>query len=108
MAVGNTISDYAHTVVHNFFGPLELDDVDALLMLALGRGIASETDSKSKMSKIPKMHECTNCGLRFSSGQALGGHKRAHYEGITTHKRKRAAKPESEYGTEKKHKFDFV
>ncbi|KAF3331934.1 Zinc finger protein ZAT5 [Carex littledalei] len=109
VSVGNTISDYAQTAVY-FFSPLELEIADALLMLVRGRGVASEADSKSKMPKIPKMHECTVCGLKFSSGQALGGHKRAHYEGVITHKRKRVdvAEPESDYGAEKKPKFDHV
>ncbi|KAF3331900.1 zinc finger protein ZAT5-like protein [Carex littledalei] len=115
VAVGNTISDYAQSAVYNFFSPLELEIADALVMLA--RGVVSEADSKSKMAKIPKMHECTacGCGLKFSSGQALGGHKRAHYEGVITRKRKRVAvaEPESEYGAgasgaEKKPKFDDV
>ncbi|XP_073285709.1 zinc finger protein ZAT10-like [Primulina huaijiensis] len=29
--------------------------------------------------KMPKMHECTICRRVFSSGQALGGHKRCHW-----------------------------
>lgn len=28
------------------------------------------------------MHECTICHKSFPTGQALGGHKRCHYEGV--------------------------
>jgi len=28
-----------------------------------------------------RVHECSICGAEFASGQALGGHKRCHYEG---------------------------
>ncbi|KAL7119815.1 hypothetical protein ACP275_02G084900 [Erythranthe tilingii] len=29
-----------------------------------------------------KLHECETCHKTFTSGQALGGHKRRHYEGV--------------------------
>ncbi|EYU19363.1 hypothetical protein MIMGU_mgv1a024935mg, partial [Erythranthe guttata] len=29
-----------------------------------------------------KLHECETCHKTFTSGQALGGHKRKHYEGV--------------------------
>lgn len=107
MVVGNTNSNYAHTAVH-FFGPLELEIMDALLMLARGHVVVSEANSKSKMPKVHKMHECIDCGLRFFSGQSLGGHKRAKYEGSITYKRKIVIEPESENDVENKTKFDDV
>ncbi|KAL3647300.1 hypothetical protein CASFOL_008268 [Castilleja foliolosa] len=35
--------------------------------------------SRGPTSKRPKMHECSVCHRVFSSGQALGGHKRCHW-----------------------------
>nr|XP_010936336.1 zinc finger protein ZAT1 [Elaeis guineensis] len=35
-------------------------------------------DASSEASKKVKSHECPICGKVFSSGQALGGHKRSH------------------------------
>ncbi|KAK4389576.1 Zinc finger protein ZAT2 [Sesamum angolense] len=45
----------------------------------------TESDATRPMSSIsstrkrPKMHECSVCRRVFSSGQALGGHKRCHW-----------------------------
>lgn len=82
--------------------------MDALLMLARGHVVVFEANSKSKMPKVHKMHECIDCGLRFFSSQALGGHKQAKYEGSITCKRKIVIEPESENDVENKTKFDDV
>lgn len=37
------------------------------------------TPTTSSTQKRPKMHECSVCRRVFSSGQALGGHKRCHW-----------------------------
>ncbi|KAI3452235.1 hypothetical protein Pfo_008900 [Paulownia fortunei] len=49
-----------------------------------GVGIVSLESSKSKE------HECPVCFKVFPSGQALGGHKRAHYTGFTDSKTQEA------------------
>ncbi|CAI8604831.1 unnamed protein product [Vicia faba] len=36
----------------------------------------------STVSTTGKMHECSICHKSFPTGQALGGHKRCHYEGV--------------------------
>ncbi|KAG0468709.1 hypothetical protein HPP92_018037 [Vanilla planifolia] len=45
---------------------------------AFGQTSAVIDDSRSGPSKKSRIHECCICGKRFSSGQALGGHKRSH------------------------------
>ncbi|KAG6606029.1 Zinc finger protein ZAT5, partial [Cucurbita argyrosperma subsp. sororia] len=40
--------------------------------------IKTETTTNSQTQKSGKIHECSICGLEFSSGQALGGHMRRH------------------------------
>ncbi|KAK4786096.1 hypothetical protein SAY86_002785 [Trapa natans] len=41
--------------------------------------VISSSHSKLLLQGIkPKIHECSICGLEFSSGQALGGHMRRH------------------------------
>jgi hypothetical protein len=47
-------------------------------------GAASPAASSSTSSGVGaggKVHECTVCKKTFPTGQALGGHKRCHYEG---------------------------
>ncbi|KNA13553.1 hypothetical protein SOVF_115610 [Spinacia oleracea] len=39
------------------------------------------TSSSSTSTGAAKTHVCTICNKSFPSGQALGGHKRCHYEG---------------------------
>ncbi|GAB4852307.1 ZINC FINGER protein [Ancistrocladus abbreviatus] len=40
------------------------------------------TASVSGMNPSGKTHECSICHKCFPTGQALGGHKRCHYEGV--------------------------
>ncbi|GAB4839328.1 hypothetical protein Ancab_028855 [Ancistrocladus abbreviatus] len=40
------------------------------------------TSSVSAMNPSGKTHECSICHKCFPTGQALGGHKRCHYEGV--------------------------
>lgn len=40
--------------------------------------------SGSSAASRSKTHECSICHKTFSSGQALGGHKRCHYDGGTS------------------------
>lgn len=72
--VGNTISDDALTSTYTF-NSLEVEVAETLFLLAHGVVHMSESYSKTKL----KMHECT---VKFLSGQALGGHKRKHYESV--------------------------
>jgi hypothetical protein len=45
---------------------------------------ASPAASSSTLSGVAgKVHECSVCRKTFPTGQALGGHKRCHYEGPT-------------------------
>ncbi|KAL6957435.1 hypothetical protein U1Q18_004991 [Sarracenia purpurea var. burkii] len=56
--------------------------------------VLTDNDAKSKLDKLEcnenlieekksKDHECPICFKVFPSGQALGGHKRAHYTGLS-------------------------
>ncbi|MFX6532755.1 C2H2-type zinc finger protein, partial [Acinetobacter baumannii] len=36
----------------------------------------------SALNPRGKLHECSICHKSFATGQALGGHKRKHYEGV--------------------------
>ncbi|MED6219772.1 hypothetical protein PIB30_038800 [Stylosanthes scabra] len=38
-------------------------------------------NNNENVSSGPRMHECSICHKSFPTGQALGGHKRCHYEG---------------------------
>ncbi|KAJ6344798.1 hypothetical protein OIU76_006345 [Salix suchowensis] len=40
------------------------------------------TAAKTVSNGSGKTHECSICHRSFATGQALGGHKRCHYEGI--------------------------
>ncbi|KAL6501523.1 ZINC FINGER protein [Orobanche gracilis] len=44
----------------------------------------STTDSSyvSALNPSSRLHECSICRKAFPTGQALGGHKRRHYEGV--------------------------
>ncbi|CAK9166817.1 unnamed protein product [Ilex paraguariensis] len=42
---------------------------------------AAAATSISALNRSGKTHECSICHKSFPSGQALGGHKRRHYEG---------------------------
>ncbi|KAE9618660.1 hypothetical protein Lal_00047559 [Lupinus albus] len=43
--------------------------------------IAATNNSTSTAIANKKLHECSICHKSFPTGQALGGHKRCHYEG---------------------------
>lgn len=43
--------------------------------------LSSESPSVSVLSNGAKTHQCTICLKSFPTGQALGGHKRCHYDG---------------------------
>ncbi|KAL7119813.1 hypothetical protein ACP275_02G084700 [Erythranthe tilingii] len=45
-----------------------------------------------------KLHECETCHKSFTSGQALGGHKRRHYEGVIGGGSKKSRKTSSNGG----------
>jgi hypothetical protein len=45
---------------------------------------ASSTTTTTTTSGSGRIHECSICHKGFPSGQALGGHKRRHYEGGAT------------------------
>lgn len=42
---------------------------------------SSSTSSGAGAGAVGKVHECSVCKKTFPTGQALGGHKRCHYEG---------------------------
>ncbi|KAJ9186822.1 hypothetical protein P3X46_002352 [Hevea brasiliensis] len=52
-----------------------------------GRGDQSTSSTTTSSANAPisngsgKLHECSICHKSFPTGQALGGHKRCHYEG---------------------------
>ncbi|KAL8060721.1 hypothetical protein ABFX02_02G043500 [Erythranthe guttata] len=43
---------------------------------------AAASNPTSALNPSGRLHECTICHKSFTSGQALGGHKRKHYEGV--------------------------
>ncbi|OIV91137.1 hypothetical protein TanjilG_30359 [Lupinus angustifolius] len=43
--------------------------------------VAATNNSTSTAIATKKLHECSICHKSFPTGQALGGHKRCHYEG---------------------------
>ncbi|KAL8060722.1 hypothetical protein ABFX02_02G043600 [Erythranthe guttata] len=58
------------------------------LKLPIAAAIDGDDDRTPYAAVIPaakpsgKLHECDVCHKTFDSGQALGGHKRRHYEGV--------------------------
>ncbi|XP_060171336.1 zinc finger protein ZAT10-like [Lycium barbarum] len=46
--------------------------------------VTTTTSATSANNVSGKTHECSICHRTFSTGQALGGHKRCHYEGKVT------------------------
>ncbi|CAN7019155.1 hypothetical protein HID58_020875 [Brassica napus] len=38
--------------------------------------------TRPRMAPSGKIHKCSICNVEFPTGQALGGHKRRHYEGV--------------------------
>ncbi|KAL9174301.1 hypothetical protein ABFS82_02G043400 [Erythranthe guttata] len=58
------------------------------LKLPIAAAIDGDDDRTPYAAVIPaakpsgKLHECDVCHKSFDSGQALGGHKRRHYEGV--------------------------
>ncbi|KAK6159216.1 hypothetical protein DH2020_006530 [Rehmannia glutinosa] len=44
--------------------------------------IATDSNYVSPLNPSGRLHECTICHKTFPTGQALGGHKRRHYEGV--------------------------
>ncbi|KAG7532967.1 Zinc finger C2H2-type [Arabidopsis thaliana x Arabidopsis arenosa] len=60
----------------------DLDSVTVKEKLASHRGLYGGGDNdKSTLSTAVKSHVCSVCGKSFATGQALGGHKRCHYDG---------------------------
>ncbi|GMI88294.1 salt tolerance zinc finger [Hibiscus trionum] len=47
---------------------------------------STATTTTSGTNGSGRLHECTICHKSFPTGQALGGHKRCHYEGGNTNK----------------------
>ncbi|KAL1564533.1 hypothetical protein AAHA92_06861 [Salvia divinorum] len=43
---------------------------------------AAAANHVSALNPSGRIHECSICHKRFATGQALGGHKRRHYEGV--------------------------
>ncbi|KAJ6337768.1 hypothetical protein OIU76_007449 [Salix suchowensis] len=50
-----------------------------LQVLRVQQGVSFLPSPRRAQSKV---HECSICHKKFPTGQALGGHKRCHYEGI--------------------------
>ncbi|EYU19359.1 hypothetical protein MIMGU_mgv1a018962mg, partial [Erythranthe guttata] len=60
---------------------------------------AASTRCTSGMNRSGnKLHECEICHKTFTSGQALGGHKRKHYEGVIGAGSKKSRKTSSNGG----------
>ncbi|EYU19360.1 hypothetical protein MIMGU_mgv1a019503mg [Erythranthe guttata] len=58
----------------------------------------ASTRCTSGMNRSGKIHECETCQKTFTSGQALGGHKRMHYEGVIGARSKKSRKTSSNGG----------
>ncbi|CAN0905611.1 Zinc finger protein ZAT10 [Linum grandiflorum] len=54
------------------------------------------TTSSSSAAGAGKAHECSICHKSFPTGQALGGHKRCHYDGGAANNNAKAATSASE------------
>ncbi|KAL7119816.1 hypothetical protein ACP275_02G085000 [Erythranthe tilingii] len=59
---------------------------------------AASTRCTSGINPSGKLHECEICHKTFTSGQALGGHKRRHYEGVIGAGSKKSRKTSSNGG----------
>ncbi|CAN0905612.1 Zinc finger protein AZF2 [Linum grandiflorum] len=53
----------------------------SVLAAASGVTTTTTTTSSSSAAGAGKAHECSICHKSFPTGQALGGHKRCHYDG---------------------------
>ncbi|GLU09059.1 hypothetical protein SLE2022_259370 [Rubroshorea leprosula] len=51
---------------------------------AAATAVSADNSSTTAVTAGGKLHECSICHKTFPTGQALGGHKRCHYEGGTT------------------------
>ncbi|XP_052186607.1 zinc finger protein ZAT5-like [Diospyros lotus] len=54
------------------------EEGEGQLMIAKIGPFQMAAKTSTHISNKPKVHECSICGLEFSSGQALGGHMRRH------------------------------
>ncbi|KAL7157525.1 hypothetical protein ABFS83_02G083000 [Erythranthe nasuta] len=60
--------------------------------------ISAVAKCNSGINPSGKVHECESCHKTFTSGQALGGHKRKHYEGVIGGGSKKSRKTSSNGG----------
>ncbi|XP_074279234.1 zinc finger protein AZF1 [Silene latifolia] len=58
------------------------DDDKTTTVTATTTASAAATTAVATVTGGGKSHECSICHKRFPTGQALGGHKRCHYEGV--------------------------
>ncbi|CAA3015437.1 zinc finger ZAT5-like [Olea europaea subsp. europaea] len=69
-----------HRASHKKSKPSENDQKETPVHIRSGNQEEEEKSHKSfhYTHNNPKIHECSICGSKFSSGQALGGHMRRH------------------------------
>ncbi|CAN0905623.1 Zinc finger protein ZAT10 [Linum grandiflorum] len=68
----------------------------SVLASTSGVTTTTTTTSSSSAAGAGKAHECSICHKSFPTGQALGGHKRCHYDGGAANNNAKAATSASE------------
>ncbi|KAL8061400.1 hypothetical protein ABFX02_02G084000 [Erythranthe guttata] len=88
----------AATIERNPYAVIPAAAIDINPYAVIPAVAAASTRCTSGMNPSGKLHECETCHKSFTSGQALGGHKRKHYEGVIGGGSKKSRKTSSNGG----------